>query len=92
MGKFTNLFLKIGSGYEVIEDYGLIDSASNVFGMGEYQEIRLLKCKLKNGSEAFLLEETRKGKFILGFDKQYFIISNEGLKKFQTIISKVLNN
>lgn len=88
MNKFTNFFLKTGSGYEVIEDYGLIYKADNAFGMGQCIEVNLLKCKLKNGNEAYALKETSKGKFILGSDSQFYVISKEALLNLQQIISK----
>lgn len=87
MNKLTNFLLKVGSGYEVIEDYGLIYKADNAFGMGQYIEVNLLKCKLKNGNEAFVLKETCKGKFILGSDSQFYVISKEALLNLRQIIS-----
>jgi len=87
MSKLDNIILKFGSGYEVIEDYGLIDSVDSAFGLGEYQELRLLRCKNKQGKQAYVLEETRKGKFILGYSNQYFVISEKGLNNLNLLLN-----
>lgn len=91
MSNLSDWFLKFGSGYQVIEDLGIIDKLDSVFGMGEYQELKLLKCKLKNEQEVYVIEETRKGKFILGWEKHYFVISTEGLKRFRDLINSKIN-
>jgi|GEM_PF-1696090 len=91
MSKLDNVFLKFGSGYEVIEDYGLIDTADSAFGLGERQELRLLKCKNRQGKQTYLLEETKKGRFMLGYSKQYFVISEKGLNNLNFLLnSKIL--
>lgn len=91
MGKIRDWLLKVGSGYKVVEDYGVVDKLDSAFGLGEYQELKLLKCRLKNGEEAYVIEETRRGKFILGWEKQYFILSKDGLKRFGGIINSITN-
>lgn len=81
-----SFFYKLFIG-DIVEDYGIF-ATDNFYG---FQELRLVKCRNKNG-EFFVLEGTTKIRLLFGFDTRFFRISKEGLLNLKNLLdSKVFN-